>query len=300
VAIVPHGSMPGKRRAAAQSLPLEAGHRMNDVFQNLGIESWKPVVSALVLPPVPWLALVLVGARLIPWQRLLGWLLVLLAVAGLWLSGCAGFGDWLVRQWIAPPPPLTVEKIAALKKTAAGGRSGVVVLMFGGGREALAPEYGVASLSGLSLERLRYGVWLSRETGAPMMFSGGLGHAAEAGTTEAEVAAEIAQREFLRPLRWVEPKARDTRENAQYSAVQLREQEVTQVVLVTHGWHMPRALRAMREASTREQAKWEIVPAPMGLAAGVERASLRWIPSSEGTRLVRSVLREKLGWLVGS
>jgi uncharacterized SAM-binding protein YcdF (DUF218 family) len=241
-----------------------------------------------------------VGARLIPWQRMLGWLVVLLAVAALWLSGCAGLGHALMRGWLSPPPPLSAERIAALKKVAAAGRPGVVVLMLGGGRESVAPEYGVASLAPASLERLRYGVWLSRETGAPMMFSGGLGHAAEPGTSEAEVAADIAQREFLRPLRWVEPKARDTRENALYAAEMLREIEVSQVVLVTHGWHMPRALRAFREATTRAQGKWELVPAPMGLGNAEQRPALRWLPSSEGAQLVRQVLREKLGWLLGA
>jgi uncharacterized SAM-binding protein YcdF (DUF218 family) len=273
---------------------------VNDLFQSLGIESWKPVLTALALPPVPWLVLVLVGARLIPWRRFVGWLAILVAVAGLWLSACAGIGEWMMRSFMSSPPPLSAERIAALKKEAAAGKPGVVVLMLGGGREARAPEYGVASLAPLSLERLRYGVWLSRETGAPMMFSGGLGHSAEPGTPEADVAAEIAQREFLRPLRWVESKSRDTRENARYAIDALREQEVARLVLVTHGWHMQRALRAFKEEATRAQLKWEVVPAPMGLAPPVERPVLRWIPSSEGAQLVRAVLREKIGWAAGS
>ncbi len=273
---------------------------MNEIFQSLGIESWKPVLAALLLPPVPLLVLVLFGARLILWQRFLGWMLVLLATILLWLGACTGIGEWMGRAFMSQPPPLSADRIAALKKAAAGGRPGVVVLMLGGGREAFAPEYGVASLSESSLERLRYGVWVSRETGAPMMFSGGLGHSSEPGTTEADVASEIAQREFLRPMRWVEPKSRDTRENAQYSAALLRDLDVQQVVLVTHGWHMPRALRAFKEAATLEKAKWEIVPAPMGLGQSVERPALRWIPSAEGTQLVRAVLREKFAMLLGA
>ncbi len=273
---------------------------MNDIFQSLGIESWKPVVGALLLPPVPWLVLVVVGARLILWRRWFGWLLILISVTGLWLGACSGFGEWLQRVLLSPPPPLTAERLATLKRAAAAGKPGVVVLVLGGGREAVAPEYGVASLRPLSLERLRYGVWLSRETGAPTMFSGGLGHAAQPGATEADVAAEIAQREFLRPLRWVETRSRDTRDNAQHSSVLLRDLEVTQVVLVTHGWHMPRALRAFRQAAAHEQAKWELVPAPMGLAEAVERPALRWIPSSEGAHLVRAVLREKAALLLGA
>ena len=273
---------------------------MNEIFQTLGIESWRPVLAALLLPPVPWLVLVLVGARLIPWRRFVGWMFVLLAVLGLWLSACSGVGDAMQRSFMSPPPALSADRLAALKKSAAGGKPGVVVLILGGGREAFAPEYGVASLTPLSLERLRYGAWVSRETGAPMMFSGGLGHAAEPGTTEADVAAEIAQREFLRPIRWVETKSRDTRENAQYSTTMLREMDVQQVVLVTHGWHMQRAVRAFKEAAARDKAPWEIVPAPMGLGQPVERSALRWIPSSEGTQWVRAVLREKFGFWLGA
>jgi uncharacterized SAM-binding protein YcdF (DUF218 family) len=273
---------------------------VNELFQSMGIESWKPVLAALLLPPVPLLVLVLVGARMILWQRFLGWMLVLLSVILLWVGACAGVGEWMGRALMSQPPPLSAERLAALKKAAGGSKPNVVVLILGGGREALAPEYGVASLSDLSLERLRYGVWLSRETGAPMMFSGGLGHASEPGTTEADVAAEIAQREFLRPMRWLENKSRDTRENAQYSAAMLRDLDVTQVVLVTHGWHMPRALAAFKEAAAREKAQWEVVPAPMGLGQAVERTALRWIPSAEGFQLVRAVLREKFAVLFGA
>jgi uncharacterized SAM-binding protein YcdF (DUF218 family) len=273
---------------------------VNEIFQSLGIESWKPVLAALLLPPVPLLVLVLVGARLILWQRFFGWLLVLLSVTVLWLGACAGVGDWMARTWMTQPPPLSADRLAALKKAAVGGKPGIVVLMLGGGREAFAPEYGVASLSDASLERLRYGVWVSRETGAPMMFSGGLGHASEPGTAEADVAAEVAQREFMRPIRWLENKSRDTRENAQYSAAMLRDLEVSQVVLVTHGWHMPRALRVFKEAAAREKAQWEIVPAPMGLGQSVERPLLRWIPSAEGFQLVRAVLREKFALLLNA
>lgn len=258
------------------------------------------MLAALSLPPVPLLLLVLVGARMILWQRFVGWMLVLLSVILLWLGACAGVGEWMGRAFMSQPPPLSADRLAALKKAAGGGKPGVVVLILGGGRQAFAPEYGVASLSDASLERLRYGVWVSRETGAPMMFSGGLGHASEPGTTEADVAAEIAQREFLRPLRWVETKSRDTRENALYSAGLLRDLEVSQVVLVTHGWHMPRALRAFKDAAALEKATWEIVPAPMGLGLSVERPLLRWMPSAEGFQIVRAVLREKFAVLLGA
>lgn len=271
---------------------------MNEIFLSLGIESWKPVLTALVLPPVPLLVLTLVGARTILGRRGLGWLLVLLSVLGLWFGACGAVGEWLQKSLLSPPPALSSGRVTELRLAAA--KPGVAIVVLGGGREALAPEYGVASLSPLGLERLRYGLWLSRETGAPVMYSGGLGHGAQPGATEAEVAGAIAAREFVRPLRWTESRSRDTRENAQFSTAMLADQGVTQLVLVTHGWHMPRALRAFREAADRNGAKWEVLPAPMGLSQRVERPTLRWMPSAEGYLLVRAVLREKMGWWFGA
>jgi uncharacterized SAM-binding protein YcdF (DUF218 family) len=271
---------------------------VNEIFLSLGIESWKPVLSTLLLPPVPLLLLALLGLRLAFWRRGLGWLLVLLAVAGLWFGATSVVGEALQRSLLAPPEPLVGEALARLKREA--GKPPVAVVVLGGGRESRAPEYGVASLAPLSLERLRHGIWLGRELGAPVMFSGGLGHAAQTGASEAEVAAGIAAREFLRPLRWTETRSRDTRENARLTTVLLRDQGIGRLVVVTHGWHMPRSLRAFRDAAAREGMTWEVVPAPMGLAQRVERPALRWMPSSEGFLLVRAVLREKLGLLLGA
>ena len=265
----------------------------------LGIESWKPVLSSLLLPPVPLLVLSLIGARLILWRRGWGWLMVVLATAGIWLSASSAVGEWLQSSLLAPPPALSAERIASLRRDMAA-RQSVAVVVLGGGREACAPEYGVASLSPLALERLRFGIWLGRQTGAPLMFSGGLGHAAQPGASEADVAAEIAAREFGRPLRWVESRSRDTRENAQFAAAVLKEQKIEHVIVVTHGWHMPRSIRAFQAATTRVGASWQLVPAPMGLAPRVERPTLRWVPSAEGFLLVRAVLREKIGWWLGA
>jgi uncharacterized SAM-binding protein YcdF (DUF218 family) len=237
---------------------------------------------------------------MILWRRGLGWLAVLVAVLGLWLASCSAVGEWLQRSLLSPPAPLDAQRVAELRRAAAAAKPAVAIVVLGGGRESRAPEYGVASLSPLALERLRFGIWLSREIGAPLAFSGGLAHAAQAGIAEAEVASDIAAREFGRPLRWVESRSRDTRENGLYTAQALREAGIKQVVLVTHGWHMPRAMRAFQQASDHDRLDWQIVAAPMGLAQRVERPTLRWMPSSEGFLLVRAVLREKIGWLLGA
>jgi uncharacterized SAM-binding protein YcdF (DUF218 family) len=264
---------------------------MNSLLTLLGIESWKPILSALVLPPVPLLLLVLIGARLILPRRGLGWLVILLATLGLWFSACSGTAQFLTQVALKVPPALTREQIAELK-AAAQAKQPIAIVVLGGGQEALAPEYGVANLNSFSLERLRYGLWLGRETGLPVAFSGGLGGSQPDGQPEAQTAARIAAQDFNHPLKWVEDQSKDTRENAARSVALLKPAGITQIVLVTHGWHMPRALRAFREAGGDSI---RIDAAPMGLAEDLQMPLLRWSPSSGGFVDVRSILRELIG-----
>ena len=272
---------------------------MDSLIALLGLETWKPVLTALVLPPVPWIVLSLLGARTILWRRGLGWLLVLLSVVGLWFSATSVFAEWFVRVALKPPAPMNAEAIAQLRKSASVlQRQSVAIVVLGGGRESRAPEYGMSNLSETSLERLRYGVWLSRETGAPIAFSGGVGYedVAADGPGEAVIAARIAEHEFLRPLRWTEDESRDTRENARRSVALLKPAGIQRLVIVTNGWHMPRALRDFEEAA---HGQMQITPAPMGLAPSGERPVMRWLPSYQGYTLTRRALKEGLAQLLG-
>jgi len=267
---------------------------LNDLLQTLELGSLKGLLSSLLLPPVPLLLLVLVGARLLPRRRLLGWGVVLGATLGLWFSSTTLVGWALVDGLLQPPPALSSGAIADLKTAGADQKTAIVVL--GAGREAFAPEYGVSNLSGLSIERLRYGVWLSRATNLPIGFTGGVAYGAPPGASEAEIAARIASAEFNRPLRWVESSARDTNENGQYSVKMMRDAGMRRVVVVTHGFHMQRALAAFERAARRENVQMSFVPAPMGLA---ERSG-GWLPTSEGYFQTRMALREWLGRLAGA
>jgi uncharacterized SAM-binding protein YcdF (DUF218 family) len=267
---------------------------LNSLVILLGLETWKPVLTALLLPPVPLLLLVLIGARLIPVRRGAGWAVVFGSVVLLWLASCSGSAEWLSLTLLRPPPALGPERIKALKTDS---RTPTAIVVLGGGMEPHAPEYGAASLRYPSLERLRYGLWLARETGLPVAFSGGVGWAQPDATAEARIAARIAATEFGRPLKWTEDESRDTRENASYSIALLKRSGIRHIVLVTHGVHMPRALRAFEDAARGEM---RIEAAPMGLAQHVDRPLLRWLPSASGTIDVRAILRELVGRAVGA
>jgi uncharacterized SAM-binding protein YcdF (DUF218 family) len=269
---------------------------VNSLFVLLGIESWKPVLAALLLPPIPLLLMVLVGARLMLPRRGLGWFVIVVALALLWLSSCLGAAQILSQLVLQPPAALSFDRIKELKADVLARRP-IAIVVLGGGVEPYAPEYGVSNLGRASLERLRYGLWLARETGAPVAFSGGVGYAQSADALpEAQVAAKIAAQEFGRPLKWVEDSSRDTHENAALSIAMLKPLGIDHIVLVTHGWHMPRALRAFGAAAAGVQ----IEAAPMGLAKGVEDRSLLWVPTSSGFSEMRNVLHELLGLAAGA
>jgi uncharacterized SAM-binding protein YcdF (DUF218 family) len=270
---------------------------MNELLLNVGLADWKPAVATLLLPPVPMLLLVLLGTRMLFSRQWLGWLMVLAGVAAIWLSCTTALSRALTLGVLKPAPALTESAVNELKRQP---RTAIVIL--GGGRQVSAPEYGTTTLNPRSIERLRYGVWLSRETGLPMAFSGGIGRAETSGPSEAELAGQIAEREFRQPLRWQEAQSRDTHENALRSVLLLQGQGIERIVLVTHAYHMPRAMRNFEQAMARSAAK----PAITLVAAPVARPKLGpwkandWLPSLRGFEENYLALHELLGLLVGA
>ena len=88
----------------------------------------------------------------------------------------------------------------------------------------------------------------------------------------------------------------DTRENAARTVPLLKQAGVTRILLVTHGWHMPRARRTFEQVAG---GTVKVQPAPMGLAAlRNDNPALDWLPTSAGYESVRTALRELIGLLV--
>ncbi len=257
----------------------------------------KPALLVLLLPPVPPLLLAGLGAVLAAGRRLrLGRWTLVLGMAGVWLCCCEGTGQWMTRHLLHAPTALEARTFAALNEQSR--KSGdVAVLVLGAGVRSYVPEYFGSDLQDLTLQRLRYGVWLARRLGAPLGFTGGIGFAARSGKLpEATVAGRVARDEFGMPLRWAESRSRDTRENAAFSLPLLKASGIRKLVLVTHQQHMPRALQAFNVAA---QGEIEIVAAPVGLLADGMSGVLDWCPSAEGFATVRYVVYEWLGRLAG-
>lgn len=261
-----------------------------------GLEALKPVLTALLLPPVPWLLLILLGLRWLAPRPRLGRAAIVAGVALIWLSACAGPARWLHQRLGYDLPPLDATQLAALRADAAAGSTAILVL--GGGMVGSADDPEQGELNRHSLERLRLGVRLARATGWPLAFSGGRGWAqGDVGGSEAQAAQRSATRDFDHPLTWLEDGSRDTAENAELGVALLRGHGVRRVLIVTHAWHMPRALARFGRAAGSAPAM-SFVAAPVVQRNAAPSPWLDWLPSAEGTELMRTGLREWLGMQV--
>ncbi len=131
-----------------------------------------------------------------------------------------------------------------------------------------------ADIGPLSLERIRAAAALHRRTGLPILVSGGIvrDEPVAVGTVMARSLAD----DFGTPPRWVETRSRDTWENARFSADLLRAAGIRTVYVVTHAWHMPRALLAFRRAGIAA------VPAPVRLDAWPPLTWRQFVPADFG------------------
>lgn len=257
---------------------------------------WKPVLSALIQPPAS--LLLVIGLALLLQRRHRAWAATVIGLccALLWLASCTVTAHWLQERWLRPPPALGSRQLSELHAGPVQVPTAIVVL--GSGLHKRAPEYGDRpTLTQHGMVRLRYGVWLARQTGLPLAYSGGRGWAQDAGPSEAETAARITRDESGLTMKWLEVDSRDTRENASGMVAVLRAAGIRRIVLVTHASHMPRALRAFSEAAGSEL---ECLPAPVAYATRDDRELLDWLPSSQGFQQVHALLHELIGLLAGA
>jgi len=128
------------------------------------------------------------------------------------------------------------------------------IVILAAGRYSDSPEYGGDTVGPLTLTRLRYGATLHRRTGRPILVTGRAGGPGDAAV--ADLMADCLRRDFGLEARWIERESANTAGNARSSAGILLPAEVRRIYLVTHAWHMRRAVLAF------EAAGFEVVPAP--------------------------------------
>ena len=238
----------------------------------------KKLIAALALPPVGLLLLAAGGLLLIRRRPGTGRTLAGLSLAVLLLISVPVVSDTALRS---------LEIYPAL----AAGRplEADVIVVLAGGTNYQAPEYGGDTVSALSLVRCRYGARLARETGLPVLVTGG---SVYGGRAEARSMAAVLTDEFGVPVRFIEDASRDTRENAVLSARLLKAAGFTRVALVSHAFHLRRAVPLF------EAEGLTVVPAPTAFTTEMPSAWERWLPSALALRHMNWFCHEWLGRLV--
>lgn len=209
----------------------------------------------LALPPAS-LLLLIVGGWLIATlgRRRLGRLMAGVGVALLIGLSMPFVGTTLLRGLETGP---AIETPSADAAPSANAAQAIVVLT--GDYRRWSPEYGRSELGPLSLERVRYGARLHRLTGLPILISGG--QLPPLDRPIARMMSDVLAEDFQVQARWLETRSLNTHENAAFSTAILRDAGITRIYLVTHGWHMARALRSFAGSGLT------VIPAPMGLRA---------------------------------
>ena len=244
---------------------------------------------------MPWFVTNLIGGFFMPPLSLL-----LLAVLGCWYwhkkPRLARFliGISITLLWLLATPYVAESllqrlenDVAPIAKPLLGAPAAIVVL--GGGTYFSAPEYGADTLNAESLQRVRYAAKLQRETGLPILVTGGRPQ----GNTlaEAEQMQQVLVQEFKVPVKWIETASATTAENARFSAKILAQANIKQIYLVTHAWHMARALPEFQAAGLT------VVAAPTAFTTRYKIDLLTFIPNAQALRESRIYFHEQLGLL---
>jgi len=99
----------------------------------------------------------------------------------------------------------------------------------------------------------------------------------------------VLEQEFHTSVRWVEDKSNNTADEARECWKILAPQGITQIALVTHAWHMPRAKMVF------EQAGFTVIPAPMGFSTDSPFSILQLLPNADALRQSARALHEWIG-----
>lgn len=242
--------------------------------------SWiiNSAMSALLLLPFSLLLLCALGLWLRRRRPRFGVFVSLLALSALTVLSIRPGAMLVVAPLEKLNPPLVLSD--------AVGAQAIVVL--GAGRIANAPEYGGEDVpSAPALQRLRYAAKLYRETGLPILISGGMPDGAK--ISEAAIMGRTLREDFVVPVRWLEERSNNTAENARNAVALLQQAGIRRILLVTDAMHMQRARLAFLHTGLT------VVAAPTVFHSAERRTITDWFPRSKWLQYSDYAAHEWLG-----
>lgn len=236
-------------------------------------------IAAFLLPPFSLLLVLALGIFLLYRRRKYAKPLILAAFSLLWLASTPYFAESGLH--------LLEARTAALEKPLQNANA---IVILGGGTYFHAPEYaGQDTIGEAALVRLRYGAKLQRETGKPILVTGGkpLGNS----VSEAQQMRASLEQDFQVPVRWTEDQSDNTFENARYSFQTLQKAGIKKIYLVTHAWHMPRSADVFRRAG------FEVVEAPTAFTTRYRTDLFAFLPNAGSLHDSQIFAHEVIGLL---
>lgn len=237
----------------------------------------KGVLEVLALPPTGLVVLILIGllvggtwsrfGRRLTWVALIGLILFGMPVVSSSLLLALELGLPLTPPADHPPQAIVVLGAEVIRTH----------------QEKLGVRPGL-----LTLDRLRTAAALHRRTGLPILVTGGT---TQPDTAPVGLVMEASLRDdFQTPPRWVESKSTDTWENARFTADILRAEGITSVYVVTHAWHMRRAVLAFRGTGLT------VTAAPTSFEDPLGPDYLDFLPRAGGWQTGYYALHEWIGY----
>lgn len=234
--------------------------------------------AAFLLPPLSFLLVLALGIFLLYRRRKSAKQLIIAAFALLWIASTPYFAEGALH--------LLEECTTALN----GRHNADAIVILGGGTHFHAPEYaGQDTVNEQTLLRLRYGVKLQRETGKPILVTGGKPRGNS--VSEAQQMRAALEQDFRVPVRWTEDTSDNTFENAQHSFRILQQAGIRKIYLVTHAWHMPRAAGIFRRAG------FEVIESPTAFTTRYQTDLLAFLPRAESLLDSKLFVHEVIGLL---
>lgn len=238
------------------------------------------LATTWLVPPALNIALVLCGLLLMRMYRRLGLALTIVGVVSLWL-----LSTLVVSSHLA----VSIQKHPATSADIIARNDSRAIIVLGASHLDNAAEYGVSTPTQVALARLHYAAHLHNQTGLPIMLTGGRMNRLE---VHADVMGESLQNQFGIAAKWYERKSSTTWQNALFTAEILHPVGNSNIVVVTHAYHMQRAVNLF------ELAGFNVTPAPTQLSRVFPWQEWRyWLPDATALDLSAKVMHEYLGLL---
>lgn len=242
-------------------------------------------MKEILLPPLGLLLLGLLGTAFARLKRRWSWLDAALVFFALGYVSSLPFIVHSGLRALELSPPLPIAEVAAMSRKAEPPRA---IVILSAGLQSRQNPIQQGGVDELSLERLQMGARLARATDLPIMTSGGC----EAGPGQPALAdhmAEALAQDFRVEARWRERRSCNTYENARFSAALLRELGIERIVLVTHAWHLRRAVWSFRQMDI------DVIPVGTGYTGPYRFSLTDLLPSAQSFRTAYYVFHEWIG-----